>query len=1454
MRASEGTNPCTRPSFATKNVFDVLQDLSESTGGSPGPQLDAADGQPEPIVHDLHQSLVELLERPEILSLHAMRRVGRERQLHLKVRALCGEVEKVFDVLVDTGAQVSLVKAGLLPPECLTDSRKPVRLKVANGQYMVGGTKEAAIGLQFVNHRELSRPDLGKEILLHGRFYEAEMDWDMIVGYDFMMETDSGVLRAQASMTLYQDDELSWLSSPEHHVECQWIHPERNQLEVAALDTEPTGPANQEYGVMPQVANRVVADMGASDLALDAFSSGTSAHLRVCEKYWSAQDSAWKKHWGPHQGLMWIHCPRWDIPRAIAKIRKDRPKAVLVVPMGCTPEESTRHWVASLTNMTLNKVVLPAGESVYQDAKGQPMPPQRWPTEFHYVDGGLDQADATDFVCVNRIIAEPWRQCFAVPPVDIEESESEDPLTEEEWDLVQGYMDQPFHYWGNQREGKGQDRAWWEVDSIVSGSYDGNTFVQRVLDHLSSQDEPIGGNPPTYGDLFRGKTRDGPLGYLGRPPESKASGVATPQVSSVVQVPGKAKAESDDCPKIQALRARLKQKYGDTFFSGKPVFPPPVRGPYGEAKIQLKQDPRVYRHREFALRGERKEAMEKILRDFIQRGWLEPCHSEWASPCFVVPKKVAGEWRLVVDYRGLNAQTQHDSYKLPLIEDMLQKQHRRRIFTVIDLKHGYHQMPLAEESRACTAMSTPLGPHFLSVYFFSISAIWNRCSHRVFSRSPSGSKNPALKNNTFITNPKTYRETHRQLLTKTSPQSTIKHFRDRIGEHHQTHQILTKSSSSIPSLLAIHYMPTTTIISTLTITMTEIQGRKGSENVFPMDFVPHKPSTTNAKAANSDDKKASKNEPKLSTKNSSEDSPEKPSNSLSPSYASPRAHDDTSPTYSFTHLSDFQNKKGFKFAATPQNSVIDKDNSIPPLQCIFDAFEVLQGVYGHLFTDDESHVFSKHLLSPTKEKFPHISIDESLCIYTTQIHKQEPRPLYEKLKTLSKTHFIATPTHMNFTRTTLVNLTTQVQFIISILQLNAGGLVPFKCAVIIRSLDPKAPTPCRFVWDPRKIMTSLAKYTFCIHKYSKGHQSQVSSDLSSILEFPKELPYDLLIFYLSSHCEWEYSGGDDIEGATTILDTSNLQASEQFLKAADASGDGDGMETHDDNPSVIRMEIHNTLLLGDIITLAHKLVNSFIYAPPEGQTTDTEHCAIPKGAIQKRSMVTLKGYTRFDVEVLSSELAFFLEAWRKKFPLQDTKPLVLLFSIEWTLQPASLIVSPSLALKGTDVSPLDLFTTIMSIPLIKQSIKCALWRNAYSVILYVDHTNLPRDAVTPHPFEWFAQQLKEYKYLTVHAKNMRIPSSNPLPTNTSIATCDKVLQALSTPERNSINIAAPMSCSFREIMRTVALFGQVLAIKPHCDSIPNLQLFKATYLNPSSAVLAHGEKVGSVHFSAGLNP
>ena len=42
----------------------------------------------------------------------------------------------------------------------------------------------------------------------------------------------------------------------------------------------------------------------------------------------------------------------------------------------------------------------------------------------------------------------------------------------------------------------------------------------------------------------------------------------------------------------------------------------------------------------------------------------------------------------MVDYRALNAVTQHDSYDLPLIADMLQRQTKKKFFTVLDMKKG----------------------------------------------------------------------------------------------------------------------------------------------------------------------------------------------------------------------------------------------------------------------------------------------------------------------------------------------------------------------------------------------------------------------------------------------------------------------------------------------------------------------------------------------------------------------------------------------------------------------------------------------------------------------------------------------------------------------------------------------------------------------------------------------
>ena len=91
-------------------------------------------------------------------------------------------------------------------------------------------------------------------------------------------------------------NKLSWLSSPENHVECYRIHPERHQLKVASLQIVLVGPKSQDYGVKPELAHRIAAELGAPDLAWDVFSLRTSANLRVCETYWSPKASTWNKH------------------------------------------------------------------------------------------------------------------------------------------------------------------------------------------------------------------------------------------------------------------------------------------------------------------------------------------------------------------------------------------------------------------------------------------------------------------------------------------------------------------------------------------------------------------------------------------------------------------------------------------------------------------------------------------------------------------------------------------------------------------------------------------------------------------------------------------------------------------------------------------------------------------------------------------------------------------------------------------------------------------------------------------------------------------------------------------------------------------------------------------------------------------------------------------------------
>ena len=79
----------------------------------------------------------------------------------------------------------------------------------------------------------------------------------------------------------------------------------------------------------------------------------------------------------------------------------------------------------------------------------------------------------------------------------------------------------------------------------------------------------------------------------------------------------------------------------------------------------------------------------------------------WASVVILVRKK-DGALRFCIDLRKLNARTIKDAQTLPQIEDSLDSLNGAMIFTSLDLKSGYWQVELEEDSIPYTAFT--VGP------------------------------------------------------------------------------------------------------------------------------------------------------------------------------------------------------------------------------------------------------------------------------------------------------------------------------------------------------------------------------------------------------------------------------------------------------------------------------------------------------------------------------------------------------------------------------------------------------------------------------------------------------------------------------------------------------------------------------------------------------------------------
>ncbi|XP_038063010.1 uncharacterized protein K02A2.6-like [Patiria miniata] len=101
-----------------------------------------------------------------------------------------------------------------------------------------------------------------------------------------------------------------------------------------------------------------------------------------------------------------------------------------------------------------------------------------------------------------------------------------------------------------------------------------------------------------------------------------------------------------------------------------------------------------------------KAELDKMEKQGIVTRITEP--TDWCAPIVIAPKK-NGNIRVCVDLRMLNKAVAREQFSIPTLEEVLGKIAGAQLFSVLDAKHGFWQIPLHPDSQKLTTFITPFG-------------------------------------------------------------------------------------------------------------------------------------------------------------------------------------------------------------------------------------------------------------------------------------------------------------------------------------------------------------------------------------------------------------------------------------------------------------------------------------------------------------------------------------------------------------------------------------------------------------------------------------------------------------------------------------------------------------------------------------------------------------------------
>ena len=112
--------------------------------------------------------------------------------------------------------------------------------------------------------------------------------------------------------------------------------------------------------------------------------------------------------------------------------------------------------------------------------------------------------------------------------------------------------------------------------------------------------------------------------------------------------------------------------------------------------------------------------LKRYLIENLDKGFIEASQAPFASPILFV-KKPNGGLRFCIDYRKLNSLTRKDRYPLPLIDEVLARVSKAKIYTKLDIRQAFHRIRMHPDSEEMTTFRTRYGLYKCKVLPFGLT-------------------------------------------------------------------------------------------------------------------------------------------------------------------------------------------------------------------------------------------------------------------------------------------------------------------------------------------------------------------------------------------------------------------------------------------------------------------------------------------------------------------------------------------------------------------------------------------------------------------------------------------------------------------------------------------------------------------------------------------------------------